>query len=67
MKRKGGESLLENIIPIKNANKKGIYIYIREQTDQDTPQITKIMKRLEKVYKRLHNQYLDYGYVSLNY
>jgi len=26
MKRKGGESLLENIIPIKNANKKGIYI-----------------------------------------
>jgi hypothetical protein len=48
-------------------NKKGIYIYIREQTDQDTPQITKIIKRLEKVYRRLHYQYLDYGYVSLNY
>ena len=48
-------------------NKKGIYIYIREQTDQDTPQITKVIKRLEKVYKRLHYQYLDYGYVSLNY
>lgn len=48
-------------------NKKGIYIYIREQTDQDTPQITKVMKRLEKVYKRLLNQYLDYGFVSLNY
>jgi hypothetical protein len=48
-------------------NKKGIYIYIREQTDQDTPQITKVMKKLEKVYRRLHNQYLDYGFVSLNY
>ena len=48
-------------------NKKAIYIYIREQTEQDTPQITKVMKKLERVYKRLHNQYLDYGYVSLNY
>jgi hypothetical protein len=48
-------------------NKKGIYIYIREQTEQDTPQITKVMKSLKKVYKRLLNQYLDYGYVSLNY
>jgi hypothetical protein len=48
-------------------NKKGIYIYIREQTEQDTPQITKIMKNLKKVYKRLLNQYLDYGYVSLSY
>jgi hypothetical protein len=48
-------------------NKKGIYIYIREQTDQDTPQITKVMKKLEKVYRRLLNQYLDYGFVSLNY
>jgi hypothetical protein len=48
-------------------NKKGIYIYIRELTEQDTPQITKVMKNLKKVYKRLLNQYLDYGYVSLNY
>jgi hypothetical protein len=48
-------------------NKKGIYIYIREQIEQDTPQITKVMKNLKKVYKRLLNQYLDYGYVNLNY
>jgi hypothetical protein len=48
-------------------NKKGIYIYIREQTEQDTPQITKVMKSLKKVYKRLLNQYLDYGYVDLKY
>ena len=48
-------------------NKKGIYIYIREMTDQDTPQITKVIKSLKKVYLRLLNQYLDYGYVGLNY
>jgi hypothetical protein len=48
-------------------NKKAIYIYIREQTNQDTPQITKVMKGLKKVYKRLSNQYLDLGYVNLNY
>lgn len=48
-------------------NKKGIYIYIREQTEQDTTQITKVMKGMKKTYKRLLNQYLDYGYVSLNY
>lgn len=48
-------------------NKKGIYIYIREQTDQDTPQITKVIKSLKKVHYRLTQQYLDYGYVNLNY
>jgi len=48
-------------------NKKGIYIYIREQTDQDTPQITKVIKSLKKVHYRLLQQYLNYGYVNLNY
>ena len=48
-------------------NKKGIYIYIREITNQDTPQITKVIKSLKKVYIRLLNQYLDYGQVKLNY
>jgi len=48
-------------------NKKALYIYIREMTDQDTLQITKVIKVLKKVYIRLLNQYLDYGYVSLNY
>lgn len=48
-------------------NKKALYIYIREMTDQDTPQITKVIKSLKKVYYRLLNQYLDYGYVGLNY
>lgn len=48
-------------------NKKALYIYIREITDQDTPQITKVIKTLKKVYTRLLNQYLDYGYVKLSY
>jgi hypothetical protein len=48
-------------------NKKAIYIYIREQTEQDTSQITKIIKSLKKVHHRLLQQYLDYGYVNLNY
>jgi hypothetical protein len=48
-------------------NKKAIYIYIREQTNQDTPQITKVLKNLKKVHYRLLNQYLDYGYVDLRY
>jgi hypothetical protein len=48
-------------------NKKAIYIYIREQTNQDTPQITKVIKNLKKVHYRLLQQYLDYGYVDLRY
>ena len=48
-------------------NKKALYIYIREQTDQDTPQITKVIKSLKKVHYRLWQQYLDYGYVNLRY
>jgi hypothetical protein len=48
-------------------NKKALYIYIREQTDQETPQITKVIKSLKKVHYRLLQQYLDYGYVNLSY
>ncbi len=41
-------------------NKKGIYIYIREITDQPTPQITKIIKKLKTIYKDLLSQYLEH-------
>jgi hypothetical protein len=41
-------------------NKKGIYIYIREMTDQSTPQITKIIKKLKNIYKELLSQYLEH-------
>ena len=46
-------------------NKKGIYIYIREITDQSTPQITKIIKRLKSIYKQLFSEYLEHGYVKI--
>lgn len=41
-------------------NKKGIYIYIREITDQTTPQITKVIKKLKTIYKDLLSQYLEH-------
>jgi len=41
-------------------NKKGIYIYIREITDQSTPQITKVIKKLKTIYKDLLSQYLEH-------
>ena len=41
-------------------NKKGIYIYIREMTDQSTPQITKVIKKLKNVYKTQLSQYLEH-------
>ena len=46
-------------------NKKGIYIYIREITDQSTPQITKVIKKMKKTYKKLLSQYVEDGYVSM--
>lgn len=48
-------------------NKKAILLYIREQTEQSTQQITKISKKIFKIYNRLNNQYLDYGYINLNF
>jgi len=48
-------------------NKKAILLYIREMTDQDTQQITKISKKIHKIYNRLNNQYLSYGFISLNF
>lgn len=43
-------------------SKKALYIYIREITDAPTPTVTQIIKRLKKLYKALHNRYLDHGY-----
>ena len=48
-------------------NKKAIYIYIREMTDQPTPQITKVIKRMRKVYLKLMTQYIETGTVSMRY
>ena len=48
-------------------NKKAIYIYIREMTDQPTPQITKVIKKMRKVYLKLMEQYVETGNVSMRY
>lgn len=48
-------------------NKKALFIYIREMTNQETPQITKIIKKIQKIYNRLNEQYLEYGFISLNF
>jgi hypothetical protein len=44
-------------------NKKALYIYIREIVDVDTPQITKIIKKLKISYSELYNQYYSKGHV----
>ena len=46
-------------------NKKALYIYIREIVDVDTPQITKIIKKLKITYVELYNQYYSNGYVRI--
>jgi hypothetical protein len=48
-------------------NKKAIYIYIREMTDQSTPQITKVLKKMKKIYKKLMDQYTEHGTVSMRF
>jgi hypothetical protein len=42
-------------------NKKAIYIMIREMTDIATPQITKVIKKLEEYYIELYNEYYKNG------
>lgn len=47
-------------------NKKAIYIYIREITDQPTSQITKVIKKMKKIYRKLIIQYTEHGTVSMS-
>jgi hypothetical protein len=46
-------------------NKKALYIYIREITDVDTPQITKIIKKLKVIYAKMFNEYYEKGFVKV--
>ena len=48
-------------------NKKAIYIYIREMTDQSTPQITKVIKKMKKIQTKLMTQYIETGAVSMRF
>jgi len=42
-------------------NKKALFIYIKEITDAPTPTITKVIKTLKEIYKRMLNKYLEEG------
>lgn len=44
-------------------NKKAIYIYIREMTNVSTPQITKVIKKLDSIRIKLYNNYYDNGHI----
>jgi hypothetical protein len=46
-------------------NKKALYIYIREIVDVDTPQITKITKKLKSTYTELFSDYYNDGYIDI--
>ena len=46
-------------------NKKALYIYIREITNVETPSITKVTKSLFKLYKKLHGEYSEKGYIKI--
>jgi len=46
-------------------NKKALYIYIREIVDVDTPQITKIVKKLKIIYAKLYNEYYENGTIKI--
>jgi hypothetical protein len=46
-------------------NKKALYIYIREMTEEDTPVITKVTKKLKVLYKKLYSEFNETGYVRI--
>jgi len=47
-------------------NKKALYIYIREMSDANTQQITKMVKYMKEKYKIMYNDYLTIGYMPTN-
>ncbi len=46
-------------------NKKALFIYTREMINVTTPQITKIIKKLKDIYKKLYNIYYRDGDVDI--
>jgi len=45
-------------------NKKPLYVYIREMTNANTQQITKIVKDMKVIYKKMFSHYLDRGFID---
>lgn len=46
-------------------NKKALYIYIREMINIDTPQITKIIKKMKIIYIKLFNEFYEHDYIKI--
>jgi hypothetical protein len=47
-------------------NKKALFIYTREITNVNTPQITKIIKKLKDIYRNLYNVYYREGDIDIS-
>ena len=47
-------------------NKKALYIYMREMSDANTQQITKMVKIIKEKYRRMYNDFLQHGYLPQN-
>ena len=58
--------LFKNRDGIENFNKKSLYILIREMTDVNTSQITRVTNIFKKYYTKLLNQYDKYGTLANN-
>lgn len=48
-------------------NKKAIYIYLREMSEVDTPQITKIITKFKQIFVKLYNIYYEEGHIDNKY
>ena len=44
-------------------NKKALYIYVREMSNANTQQITKMVKFMKEKYRVMYNEYLHLGYL----
>ena len=44
--------------------KKALYIYIREMTDCETPQLTRVVTKLKENFKEKYQFYYDNGYLT---
>ncbi len=51
--------------PCLPRDNKALYIYIREITDVDTPQITKIIKKLDTIRLKLFSEFYEHGYIKM--
>ena len=56
--------IFETRTDIENFNKKFIYLLIREMTDVNTTQITKVVKIMKKQYIKLFNSFEKNGYLE---